>query len=154
MASVGGSQPSPPSARQSLIHTQPSPVFLSAPINFSLYFFSLVAFGVTTQTLSVTDDTIMSSAPPRIEDTEHPSKRHRVDEDVPPENKDSVRITILKDENKALADEVSRLKQALEEAQNAASAANEAKDALKAENDELKKAQEQAREDMRRDEMR
>ncbi|KAF5606535.1 uncharacterized protein FSUBG_5932 [Fusarium subglutinans] len=96
----------------------------------------------------------MSSAPPRIEDTEHPSERPRVDEGVPPENKDAVRITILKDENKALTDEVGRLKQALEEAQNAASAANEAKDALKAENDELKKAQEQAREEARRDEKR
>lgn len=95
----------------------------------------------------------MSSAPPRIEDTGHSSKRQRVDEHDPPENKDSVRITILTDENKALAEEVSRLKQALEEAQKATAAANEAKDALKVEKDELKEAQKQAREEMAREEM-
>ncbi|KAG9500847.1 hypothetical protein J7337_006528 [Fusarium musae] len=93
----------------------------------------------------------MSSAPPRIEDTGHPNKRQRVDEDIPLENKDAVRITILTGENKALADEVTRLKQALEEAQNATSAANEAKDAVKAENDGLREAQKQAREEMDRE---
>ncbi|QGI80079.1 hypothetical protein CEK25_006808 [Fusarium fujikuroi] len=90
----------------------------------------------------------MSSAPPRIGDTGNSSKRQRVDEHDPPENKDAVRIAILADENKALTDEVSRLKQALEEAKNAISAGNQAEDALKVEINELKSAEERAKAEM------
>ncbi|RKL39376.1 hypothetical protein BFJ72_g6850 [Fusarium proliferatum] len=90
----------------------------------------------------------MSSAPPRIGDTGNSKKRQRVDEHDPPENKDAVRIAILTDENKALTDEVSQLKQALEEAKNAISAGNQAEDALKVEINDLKSAEERAKAEM------
>ncbi|KAF5529425.1 hypothetical protein FNAPI_13879 [Fusarium napiforme] len=93
----------------------------------------------------------MSSAPPRIEDAGHSSKRQRVDEDVPSENKDAVKIGLLETRIKQLKHENAELKQRLEVAQNATSAANEAKAALRVENDELKEAQKQAREEMDRE---
>jgi hypothetical protein len=137
-------QPSPPSALQSLISTQNLAYYFSFPlINFSHHCSPPIALGVTTQSLSVTNDTIMSHNSTRSGRLRPLAKRLKVEEDDELENKDAVAIITLETAKVNLENENEALKKRLKEAQKAISMANEARDAANAKNDELKNAQQQ-----------